>query len=75
MEKAYDLKELGLRLKAKGLVEAEDLALEIYKEVKQFLRDSAALSATPYDNLAVPFLDQLDALVLPQIDKIDGAVG
>lgn len=75
MEKAYDLAELGRRLKAKGLVEAEDLALEVYKEVKQFLKDSAVLSATPYDNLAVPFIDQLDALVLPRIDKIDGAVG
>lgn len=75
METAYDLKELGKRLKEKGLVQAEDLAGDVYVVVKQFLRDSALLSKTPYDNIAVPFLDNLDALVLPQIDKIDGVPG
>lgn len=75
MEKAYDAKELGKRLKAKGLVELEDGAEEIYKEVKAWLKESALLSKMPYDDIAVPFLDNLDKLVLPQIDKIDGQVG
>jgi hypothetical protein len=75
MEKAYDLKELGKRLKAKGLIELEDAAEEIYKELKGWLKESAALSATPYDDIAVPFLDNLDKFVIPQIDKIDGQPG
>lgn len=72
MEKPYDLKELGLRLKGKGLDQAEEIAELLYKEVKQWLKDSAAVSATPFDNLAMGYLDQLDSFVLPQIDKIDG---
>jgi hypothetical protein len=75
MEKAYDLKELGKRLKEKGLIEAEDAAVEVYKETKKWVAESAVISSTPYDNLVVPFLDQLDAVVLPQLDKIDGVVG
>ncbi len=75
MEKAYDLKELGLRAKEKGLIEAEDAALELYSVVKQWLKDSAALSSNPFDNMVIPFLDSADAVVLPQLDKIDGVQG
>jgi len=75
MEKAYDLKELGARLKAAGLVESEDLAEQAYQITKQWIKESAVLSETPYDNLVIPFIDQLDALVLPKIDKIDGQEG
>lgn len=71
MEKAYDLKDLGARLKAKGLVEAEDLAGAVYKEFKAWLKESAPLSENKYDDILAPFIDQLDAIVLPQIDKID----
>jgi len=75
MENAYDVKDLGARLKAKSLIETEDEALAVYQEVKAWFAESAALSATPFDNLVVPFLSSLDALVLPQIDKIDGQIG
>lgn len=75
MEKAYDIKVLGERLKAKGLIEAEDMAFAAYDEVKTWLKESAIISATPYDNIAVPFLDQLDAIVKPKIDEIDGEEG
>lgn len=74
MEKAYDLKILGERLKAKGLVVAEDAAEEIYKETKDWIEESARLSKTPYDDMALIVFPQLDNLVLPQIDKIDGQV-
>jgi len=75
MEKAYDLKELGKRLKDAGLIEAEDMAESAYSEVKKWLNDSAILSANPYDNMAVAFLSQLDSIILPKIDKIDGQEG
>lgn len=75
MEKAYDIKDLGERLKAKGLDLAEEAVGIVYKETKEWIKESAALSENKFDDLAAPFLDQLDAVVLPQIDKIDGAVG
>lgn len=75
MEKAYDLKELANRLKAAGLIEAEDLAIKAYQEVKQWLKDSAQLSSNAYDNILAPFLDQLDSIVLPKLDKVDGQEG
>lgn len=75
MTTAYDLKALGVMLKAKGLIQAEDLAGDAYLVFKTWLKESAVLSENKYDDLAVPFVDQLDAIVLPQIDKIDGAEG
>lgn len=75
MEKAYDIKVLAARLKAKGLILVEDAAIDIYKETKGWLKESAEISKTPYDNIAIPFYDQLDPLVLPEIDKIDGQEG
>jgi len=75
MTTAYDLKALGEMLKAKGLIQAEDLAGDAYLVFKTWLKESAVLSENKYDDLAVPFVDQLDAIVLPQIDKIDGAEG
>lgn len=70
--KAYDLKVLGQRLKAKGLVEVEDAAEGIYTELKAWIEESAVISKTPYDNMALIIFPQLDSLILPAIDKIDG---
>lgn len=75
MEKAYDLKELGKRLKEKGLVVVEDGAELTYKEVMGWLKDSAIQSTTKLDDLVLPFVGKIDELVLPQIDKIDGVQG
>lgn len=74
MEKAYDLNELGKRLKEKGLVVAEDTAELIYEETMKWVKESAVISETPYDDMALIILPQLDSLVLAQIDKIDGEV-
>lgn len=75
MEKAYDLKDLELKLKEAGLPEMEQAAEKCYGAVKAWLKESAVVSATPYDNLVIPFVDQLDAFVNPALDKIDGQVG
>lgn len=75
MKEAYQLKVLGEKLKAKGLDKAEEMAGEIYVELKAWLKEGAAKSATPFDDMVVPFLENLDAIVMPQIDKIDGQVG
>jgi len=71
MEKAYDLKGLLEKLKGEGLELAEDAAESVYKATKEWLKESAALSTTPIDDMIVPFLDQLDPIVLPLVDKIN----
>ena len=75
MEKAYDFGEFAKRLKEQGLIAAEDLAGGVYMELKKWLSESAALSENKLDDIAIPFLNQLDPIVLPQIDKIDGKEG
>lgn len=79
MEKAYDLKVLGEKLKAKGLPileeAAEATAKEVYLAVKEWLKESAPLSEGKIDDFIAPFYDKLDPIVLAAIDKIDGEVG
>lgn len=70
--KAYDLNELLVELKAKGLDLAEDAAEHVYVAVREWAKKSAIASQNPYDDLAVPFFKQLDQIVMPEIDKIDG---
>lgn len=74
-KKAYDVKELAKKCQSKGLNVAEEAAGELYKAVKEWFIESAELSVNPFDNMVVPFLAQVDAVVLPAIDKIDGEVG
>lgn len=79
MTKAYDLADLGKRLAATGVPALKEFgeaeAKEIYIQMKAWLTESAALSTTKIDDIIAPFYGQLDGLVLPQIDKIDGQVG
>lgn len=75
MEKAYDLGVLGEKLKARGLDLAEEAVGIIYVELKAWLKESALVSENKIDDVVAAFLDQLDPIVLPQIDKIDGAQG
>lgn len=79
MEKAYDLKVLGEIIKAEakkdGLTIAEDavekLGKAVYNGTKKWAKESAVASATKIDDFIAPFYDQLDAAVVPQIEKID----
>lgn len=79
MEKAYDLKALGEKLKAAGIPVMED-ALEsaagkCYIAVKEWLTESAPLSENKIDDIVAPFYGQLDPVILPLIDKINKKVG
>lgn len=79
MEKAYELKDLGMKLKSAGLPILEEAleasALEVYKAVKAWAKESAAMSENKIDDVVAAFYDQLDVMVLPLIDKIDGKEG
>jgi hypothetical protein len=79
MDKAYDLKALAEKLKATGiplaLDSAEAEAGKVYVAVKEWLKESATLSPNKIDDFVAGFYDQLDPIVLPLIDKINGKVG
>lgn len=79
MEKPYDLKDLGAKVKAeaskRGLELAEsaveELSRAVYFGFKDWAKESAALSENKIDDLAAKFYDYADEIVLPQISKID----
>lgn len=83
MEKAYDLKALGEKIKEEAKKEGLDLAEQaveklakaVYNGTKSWAKESAALSKDgllgKVDDYVAPFYDQLDSVVNPQIDKID----
>lgn len=75
MDKAYDLGELAKRLKAKGLNVAEDALVDLIQTTFGWVKDSAPLSATPIDDIALVAMPHLEKLILDQVDKIDGEVG
>lgn len=75
MEKAYDLKELGIKLKSKGLDLAEESLMILWESTHEWIKDSAALSETPYDDMAMIIMPQLDKIIKESIDKVDGEVG
>lgn len=79
MEKAYELKALGQKIKEKaalrGLSLAEEtievLAIAAYEGTKEWIQESAALSETKIDDVIAPFLGHLDGFLKPQIEKLD----
>jgi hypothetical protein len=79
MEKAYELKALGQKIKekaaAEGLTIAEEavetLAKAAYMGTKEWAQESAVLSETKIDDFVAPFYNHADQFVMPQIEKID----
>jgi hypothetical protein len=75
MEKAYDVKALGLKLKAAGLPLAEEAleagATKAYVALKELIKESAALSDNKIDDVISPFIDQLDQVFVPFIKHLD----
>ena len=72
MEKAYDIKELGDKLKDEGLDVLEDVSVVILKSVMSWIKESAELSEGKFDDMLVGVLPMIEGYVLEQIDKIDG---
>lgn len=79
MEKAYELKALGEMIVAEakkdGLVLAESalekLGKAVYNGSKSWAKESAVVSDNKVDDFMSAFYDNVDAFVLPQIEKID----
>lgn len=75
MDKAYDVKDLLARCKKDALELTEAEAGLFYKHLKEWFQESAVLSTNKVDDLVAPFVAQLDPIMLPLIDKIDGEKG
>lgn len=75
MEKAYDLAVLAEKLKSKGLDVAEDAARHLVEATFEWVEESAKLSVTPYDDMALIILPQVKKMALAAVDKIDGKIG
>lgn len=74
-KKAYDVKALAAKLKARGLDLAEEAAMIIVEETSDWVVESAAISATPFDDVLAVVMPTLKKEVAKQVDKIDGEVG
>jgi len=75
MEKAYDIKVLGEKLKASGLPIVEESAEIVLIHVIQWVKDSAKLSQNPYDDMALVLMPLIEQNIMKQINKIDGIEG
>ena len=79
MEKAYDLKALGEKIRdhaaTEGLPIAEEalekLGMAVYDGMKDWFHESAVITETKLDDFIVPLWDLADQYVMPQIEKID----
>lgn len=75
MTKAYDVQDLLGRLKGDGLDLVEHEVGLVYKHLKEWIQESAVLSENKIDDVVAPFIGQLDPVMLPLIDKINGHEG
>jgi hypothetical protein len=75
MEKAYDLKALGAKLKAKGLDLGEEAVKILVAETIDWAVESAVLSKNPYDDVIAMVAPQIKKKALELADKIDGEEG
>lgn len=75
MEKAYDVKALTEKAKAKGLDLAEDAAMHLVDIVFEWLDESADLSENVYDDILKSVYPLAKAEIKKAVDKLDGEVG
>ena len=57
------------------LLTADSKILKDINKVFDFFEESAKLSETPYDDMALLILPQIKKMALEQIDKVDGEQG
>lgn len=72
MEKAYDIKDLGEKLKAAGLPVVEGAAEVVLEKVIAWIKESAMISKTPYDDMTMVILPLIEEKIKKEINKIDG---
>ena len=75
MEKAFDVKDLAARLKARGLDLAEEAGKIVVEEVLNWTEESVKLSENKFDDAALLVLPMVKEAALKAVDKIDGKEG
>lgn len=75
MEKAWDIKDLSARLKARGIDVAEEAAMIMTEEVLAWTQDSIVKSDTKLDDLALPAIPLVEKQLKSLVDKINGKQG
>ncbi len=75
MDKAFDLKDLGEKLKDRGLDLAEDAAKIVVEEVIAWTKASVALTENKYDDMLLAAFPLIEGAINEALDKIDGKVG
>lgn len=75
MNKPFDLKVLGEKLKSRGLDLAEDSLRMATEETLTWIKESVKATPTPYDDLALVAVASFESKIFEGIDKIDGKVG
>jgi hypothetical protein len=75
MEKAFDIKKLAEKLKARGLDLAEEAAKIVVEETLNWVEEGVSLSENKFDDLVKPFIPELKKAALELADKIDGQEG
>ena len=69
MEKAYDLKDLVSKINITEV--GEEAAKQTAIAVLDWLKESATISSTPFDNILIPVLDMAKPKILEELDKIN----
>lgn len=75
MGKAFDLKNLLERLKAKGLTAAEQALKIVAGETLDWASESLMMSENIVLKFAGPIVAGLKPVVLKELDKLDGVAG
>lgn len=75
MEKPFSIKELGERIKGKGLSLVEDQVRLVVEETLEWVKDSVIATPNKIDDLSVGIIEMLKPSVLREVDKIDGRLG
>jgi hypothetical protein len=72
---SYDLKDLGNKLKGRGLELAEDSAKIVAEEVLSWISESAQASDSKVDDLFAVVIPMIKPHILSKLDRIDGQEG
>lgn len=73
MEKAFDLADLGEKLKAAGLELAEENVKVLVPIMLDWIQASVALTENKFDDFFLIARPQIEAVIMPAIEKINPA--
>lgn len=68
--KAYDVHVLLKRLEGHGIALANGASHLLIEEVFKWVSESAKISATPFDDIAIPVIEKIKVQALAKIDEV-----